>query len=350
MHFAEQSMISAYTPEARRNQGMLDFRDGDVMIKRIAVLTTGGDAPGMNAAIRSVVRYALNQKLEVMGVFRGWWGLINEELKLFDHRSVSNIINLGGTILKTARCQEFQTEEGQKRAYETVKKHAIDGLVVIGGNGSFAAAHQFGTKYNIPCIGISASIDNDVNGIDATIGADTAINTALAAIDNIRDTSTSMERIFVVEVMGRDCGYIALSVALAGGCEDVIIPERPYDLEKVCHDIVNGNLRGKMSWIIVVAEGAGSALDVAKKITEMTDLETRAIVLGHIQRGGRPTAFSRDLALHLGKAAVDCLLEGEKDKAVGLSCGKVVTVYFETAIQKKEFNVDRWYNLIKTLT
>jgi 6-phosphofructokinase 1 len=320
------------------------------MIKKIAVLTTGGDAPGMNAAIRSVVRYAVSQKLEVMGVFRGWWGLINEELKLFDHRSVSNIINLGGTILKTARCPEFQTEEGQKRAYATIKKYAIDALVVIGGNGSFAAAHKFGAKYDIPCIGIPASIDNDINGIDMTIGADTAINTALSAIDNIRDTSTSMERIFVVEVMGRDCGFIALSVALAGGCEDVIIPEKKIDLEAICHDIVNGNLKGKMSWIIVVAEGAGSAPEIAKEITQMTSLETRAIVLGHIQRGGRPTAVSRDLALHLGKASVDCLLQGERDLAVGFSCGKITTIDFETAIQKKDFNVDRWYNLIKILT
>ncbi|MCU0652282.1 MAG: 6-phosphofructokinase [Candidatus Omnitrophica bacterium] len=320
------------------------------MIKKIAVLTTGGDAPGMNAAIRSVVRYAVNQKLEVMGVFRGWWGLINEELKDFNHRSVSNIVNLGGTILKTGRCPEFQAEEGRARAYETIKKYAIDALVVIGGNGSFTAAHKFGREYNIPCIGIPASIDNDVNGIDYTIGSDTAINTALSAIDNIRDTSTSMERIFVVEVMGRDCGYIALSVALAGGCEDVIIPERKFDLEATCHDIVNGNLRGKVSWIIVVAEGAGSAPEIAKKITEMTGLETRQIVLGHIQRGGRPTAVSRDLALHLGKAAVDCLLAGEKDKAVGFTCGKIMTVDFETAIRRKEFNVDKWYSLIKALT
>jgi len=320
------------------------------MIKKIAVLTTGGDAPGMNAAIRSVVRYAINQKLEVMGVFRGWWGLINEELKNFDHRSVSNIINLGGTILKTGRCPEFQKEESQERAYATIKKYAIDALVVIGGNGSFTAAHKFGTKYNIPCIGIPASIDNDVNGVDMTIGADTAVNTALAAIDNIRDTATSMERIFVVEVMGRNCGYIALSVALGGGCEDVIIPERPCDLEKICHNVVEGNLKGKMSWIIVVAEGAGSATEIAKKITECTSLETRPIVLGHVQRGGRPTAVSRDLALHLGKAAVDCLLEGKKDKAVAFSCGTIKTIDFEIAIQKKEFNVDAWYNLIKVLT
>jgi 6-phosphofructokinase 1 len=320
------------------------------MIKKIAVLTCGGDAPGMNAAIRSVVRYGSRQKLEVMGVFKGWWGLINEELKLFDHRAVSGIINQGGTILKTARCLEFKTPQGQERAYQTIKKYAIDGLIVIGGNGSFSAAHNFYLKYKVPCIGIPASIDNDINGIDATIGSDTAINTALAAIDNIRDTATSMERIFVVEVMGRECGYIALSVALAAGCEDVIIPERKIDFEAMCHDIVNGNIRGKISWIIVLAEGAGSAYDIARKITELTTLETRPVVLGHVQRGGRPTAFSRDLALRLGQAAVDCLLAGQKDKAVTLSCGKVITVDFAVAIQKKDLKVDSWYELIKILT
>ena len=319
-------------------------------MKRIAVKTTGGDAPGMNPAIRAVVRYGIAKNLEVMGVFRGWWGLINEELKVLDHRSVSGIISQGGTILKTARCPEFQTDAGQESAFNTIKKFVIDGLVVIGGNGSFAAAHKFGDKYNVPCIGIAASIDNDVSGIDYTIGADTAINTALWAIDNIRDTATSMERIFVVEVMGRDCGFIALAVALAGGCEGVFIPEKPFDLEEACHDIVHGNMIGKVSWIIVVAEGAGHAEDIARKITEITTLETRAITLGHIQRGGRPTAFSRDLALHLGKAAVDLLIKGEKDKAVGLAKGSIISVDFATAIKKKELNVENSYAFIKTLS
>jgi len=320
------------------------------VIKKIAVLTTGGDAPGMNPAIRSVVRYGINQKLEVMGVFRGWWGLINEELKVLSHRSVSGIISQGGTILKTARCAEFRTEDGQRRAHETVKKYNIDGLVVIGGNGSFAAAHEFYKKYNVPCIGIAASIDNDVNGIDYTIGTDTAVNTALDAIDKIRDTATSMERIFVVEVMGRESGFIALTVALAGGCEDVLIPEITLDLEAVCHDIVHGNLIGKMSWIIVVAEGAGSAADIANKITEITGLETRAVVLGHVQRGGRPTAFSRDMALNLGKVAVDCLIAQKTDIAVGLAGGKIVEIDFKTAIMKKDLKIENFYKLIKVLT
>ena len=319
-------------------------------MKKIAVLTTGGDAPGMNPAIRSVVRYGISQKLEVMGVFRGWWGLINEELKDLNARSVSGIIGQGGTILKTARCPEFKTEEGQSRAYQTIKQYNIDGLVVIGGNGSFAAAHGFYKKYNIPCVGVAASIDNDVNGIDYTIGTDTAVNTALDAIDKIRDTATSMERIFVVEVMGRESGFIALTVALAGGCEDVIIPEKEINLEAICHDIVHGNLIGKMSWIIVVAEGAGRAVDIAKKITEITGLETRSVVLGHVQRGGSPTAVSRDLAINLGKVAVDCLIAGKKDIAVGFACGKITEVPFEVAIQKKELKIDSFYKLIKTLT
>jgi len=319
-------------------------------IKRIAVLTTGGDAPGMNAAIRAVVRYGISQKLEVMGVFRGYWGLINEELKILNHRSVSGIINLGGTILKTVRCPEFETKEGQDRAFQTVKKEAIDGLIVIGGDGSFRGAHEFYKRHKVACIGIPASIDNDINGIDVTIGSDTAINTALYAIDNIRDTATSMERIFVVEVMGRESGFIALSVALAAGCEEAIIPERSFRLEEICHEIVEGNLRGKISWIIVVAEGAGSAVEIAKKINEITSLESRAVVLGHIQRGGRPTAFSRMLAVTLGQAAVDYLLKGETDKAVGLHEGKIITVDFEDAIKKKELEVDKLYNLIKLLT
>ncbi|MFA6350261.1 MAG: 6-phosphofructokinase [Candidatus Omnitrophota bacterium] len=319
-------------------------------MKRIAVLTTGGDAPGMNAAIRSVVRSGIYNKLEVMGVFRGWCGLINGDLKLFDSHSVSGIINQGGTILKTSRCPEFRDEKNQARAYDALKKNNIDGMVIIGGNGSFRAAHGFYQKYKIPVIGIAASIDNDVNGVDYTFGADTAINTALASIDNIRDTATSMERIFVVEVMGRDCGFLALSVALAGGCEDVLIPERKFDIHEMCHAIVEGNLRGKVSWIIIVAEGAGSAVEIAKQINEITGLETRPVILGHVQRGGRPTAVSRDLALHLGKVAVQSLLKGETDKAVGYVGGKIVLIDFEIAVKAKEYNVDNMLNLIKVLT
>jgi len=319
-------------------------------MKRIGVLTSGGDAPGMNAAIRSVVRYASYRNLEVMGVFKGFWGLINEELKKFGPRNVSGIINQGGTILKTARCPEFMSPEGQRRSYETIKRYGLDGLIVIGGDGSCRGAHQFYLNYKVPCICIAASIDNDINGITATIGSDTAVNTALSAIDNIRDTVTSMERVFVVEVMGRESGFIALQVALAAGCEEVIIPEREYDLEKICHDIVNGNIRGKVSWVIVVAEGVAKAQDIANQITEKTGLETRYIVLGHIQRGGRPTAFSRILATRLGKFAVDLLLEGETDKVVGLVDGEIKAIDSEFAIQKKKIQTEETYNLIRILT
>ena len=304
----------------------------------------------MNAAIRAVTRSALSKKIEVVGISRGWWGLINEELMPLSHRSISGIINQGGTILKTMRCPEFEKKEGQERAYVTLKKNSVDAMVVIGGNGSFRGAHSFYKNYKFPCIGVPASIDNDINGIDTTIGLDTAINTALFAIDNIRDTATSMERIFVVEVMGRESGYIALQVALAGGCEDAIIPEKEFNLESTCHSIVEGNIHGKISWIIIVAEGAGKAEDIAKKITEMTSLETRAVVLGHIQRGGRPTANSRILAGVLGEAAVERLLKGETDKAVAVKGKEIITVDFEYAISKKDLEVDRLYNLIKTLT
>lgn len=319
-------------------------------IKRIAVMTTGGDAPGMNPAIRAVVRTALRYKLEVYGVYRGYWGLINEDVKPLNHRSVSGIINQGGTILKTMRCPEFFSAEGKARAWATLQKFSIDGMIVLGGNGSLSALHEFYQEYKIPCIGVPASIDNDINGIDFTIGLDTAVNTALTAIDNIRDTSNSMERIFVVEVMGRNSGFIAMEVALAGGCEEVLVPEHSYDLEKICHDIVDGNLVGKTSWIIIVAEGAGKAEDIARKINEITGLETRDVVLGHIQRGGRPTAYSRSLAALLGHAAVERLVAGETAKVVRFHHGQVDTLDLEVARQKKELNLEKAYALLRALT
>jgi len=319
-------------------------------MKRIAVLTSGGDASGMNAAIRSVVRYAIYHKIEVMGVFRGYWGLINEELKLLDHRSVSNIINRGGTILKTARCPEFTTAEGQRRAVENIKKYGIEGLVLIGGNGTYQGGIALTRKWNIPCIGVPATIDNDINGTDFTIGADTAVNTALEAIDKIRDTATSLERIFVVEVMGRDSGFIALQVAIGGGAEDVLLPEKDFDFEEMCHEIVEGNLRGKVSWIIITAEGKARGEDVARKINDITGLETRVVVLGHIQRGGSPTAIDRIIATRLGAEAVDLLIKGESGKAVGITSSQVTTVDLEFAVTKKEFKYNVLYQLIKILT
>ncbi|MEI6631371.1 MAG: 6-phosphofructokinase [bacterium] len=319
-------------------------------MKRIGVLTSGGDASGMNAAIRSVVRYAVHNKLEVMGIFRGYAGLINEELKILDHRSVSNIINRGGTILKTARCLEFLNEEGQSRAVSVIKNNKIDGLVLIGGDGTYRGGIELNRKWSVPCIGLPGTIDNDINGTDSTVGSDTAVNTALDAIDKIRDTATSMERIFVVEVMGRESGYIALQVALGGGAEDVLLPEKKVDLHEMCHQIVEGNIRGKISWIIIVAEGAGRAQDIADKITDMTSLETRVVVLGHVQRGGTPTARDRILATRLGQEAVDLLIKGESGKAVGIISDSINIVDLEFAVTKKELKVDSLYNLIKVLT
>lgn len=319
-------------------------------MKRIGVLTSGGDAPGMNAGIRSVVRSAAAHKLEVFGIFRGYAGLINEELKPLTHRSVSNIINRGGTILKTARCPEFFSEDGQRRAVETIKKYDIDGLILLGGNGTYHGGIALARKWGVPCIGVPCTIDNDINGTDETIGADTAVNTAMEAIDKIRDTATSMERIFVVEVMGRDSGYISLQVALGSGSEEALVPERQFDFHGMCHEIVEGNIRGKISWIIIVAEGAGRADDIAGRITEMTDLETRVVVLGHVQRGGSPTAKDRILATRLGSEAVNLLMQGHTGKAIGVISDDFNEVDLETAVVKKEFKAGELYSLLKLLT
>lgn len=319
-------------------------------LKRIGVLTSGGDASGMNAAIRSVVRYAIHNKIEVMGIFRGYQGLINEELKLLDHRSVSNIINRGGTILKTARCEEFKTREGRARAAAVIKDNKIDGLILIGGDGTYRGGIELQREWQIPCVGIPGTIDNDLSGTDSTIGSDTAVNTALDAIDKIRDTATSMERIFVVEVMGRESGFIALEVAVGGGAEEVLLPEKKFDFQEMCHEIVEGNIRGKVSWIIIVAEGAAKAADIADRITALTTLETRVVVLGHVQRGGTPTARDRTLATRLGAEAVDLLMKGKSGKSVGVISDNINVVDLEFAVKKKELKVDSLYNLIKILT
>jgi 6-phosphofructokinase 1 len=259
-------------------------------------------------------------------------------------------LSRGGTILKTARAKRFLTEQGQDQAARTIAENNIDGLIVIGGNGSLTGAHILAAKYNIPVIGVPATIDNDINGVDMSIGADSAVNVAVEALDKIRDTATSLERVFVVEVMGRDCGYIALQVALAGGCEEVLIPERKTVLEKICADIVEGSRQGKISWIVIVAEGSAKGSDVADTIVKETGLETRLSVLGYIQRGGVPTAFDRLLAARLGSRAVELLKEGQTDKCVSLKDGKFVTIPLEKAIQPKKIDYKRDYGLIKILT
>lgn len=317
-------------------------------MKKIGVLTR--DCAGVNAALRAVVRTAVHHQIDVVGVIRGYDGLINGELVTLNRRSVSGILNQGGTILKTARSKGFLSESGQKEAVRTVKDNKIDGLIVIGGNGSMAGAHVLATRYRIPVIGIPATIDNDLNRIDISIGADTAVNVAVDALDKIRDTATSLERVFVVEVMGRDCGYIALQVAVAGGCEEVIIPEKEMDMETILKEIEEGNRKGKRSWIVIVAEGGAKGNTVAEIIKQKTGLETRLTVLGYIQRGGTPTAFDRILAARLGHYAVEILKEGQTDKCVSLKRDELIAVPLDHVIQPKKIDYAQYYRLIKILT
>jgi len=288
--------------------------------------------------------------MEVLGVKRGYEGLINGEMINLDRLSVSGIINRGGTILKTVRSKIFLTEAGQEQAVKTIKENNIEGIIVVGGNGSLKGAHILASNYNIPTIGIPATIDNDICGVDLAIGANTAVNVAVDALDKIRDTATSLERIFVVEVMGRECGYIALQVALAGGCEEVLIPEKDFDKKKMCEEISEGNAKGKVSWIVIVAEGKAKADDIAKTIIEETGLETRVVVLGYIQRGGAPASIDRIMASRLGNYAVEVLRRGETDKCVCLKDNRLDTVPLEIAIQPKQLEIEPYIRLIKILT
>ena len=317
-------------------------------MKKIAVLTR--DCAGVNAAIRSVVRTAIRYNIEVTGVKRGYDGLIDGDFVSLNHRSVSGILNEGGTILKTSRSKRFLTEEGQKQALKNLLDNHIDGLIVIGGNGSLSGAHVLASKYGIPVVCIPATIDNDVNGVDLAIGVDTAVNVALDALDKIRDTATSLERIFIVEVMGRSCGYIAIQVALAGGCEEVLVPEIDVNYDDMCREIQMGVEKGKISWIIIVAEGKASAHEIAKVISCKTGLETRVAVLGHIQRGGRPTATDRIMAACLGNYAVEFLKEGATDQCVYFKGNELAALPLDIAIQPKKIELTQYYRLIKTLT
>lgn len=319
-------------------------------VKKIGILTSGGDGPGMNAAIRSAVRCGLHNGLEVVGIMRGYQGLLDEEIIPMGHRSVSNIINRGGTILKTARSKEFGTPEGKAKAAVNLKKHNIDALIVIGGDGSYRGASELYEKHGIPTIGLPGTIDNDLNGTDQTIGCSTAINTALDAIDKIRDTVQSMERIFVVEVMGNKSGYIAMEVALGAGAEDVIIPERQFDYQIMHSEIIAGNKKGKISYIIVVAEGAAMAEVVAENITRYTGLESRYAVLGHVQRGGTPSGQDRIISTRFGAAAVDLILKGTFGKAVGVLQDKINIIDLKDATRRVHSDMDQRYGLLKVLT
>ncbi|AYD39413.1 6-phosphofructokinase [Clostridium fermenticellae] len=309
-------------------------------MRTIAVLTSGGDAPGMNAAIRAVVRTGLDKDLEVMGIQRGYSGLLNGEIFRMDRRSVADIIQRGGTMLRTARCEEFKTEAGRKKAYNILKTFRVDGLVVIGGDGSFRGA-QLLSKLGIATIGLPGTIDNDLPYTDYTIGFDTAINTVLDAINKLRDTSTSHERVSVIEVMGRNCGDIALYSGLAGGAESIIVPEKGYDQNTLCRTILEGKMRGKMHNLIVLAEGIGGAEELAKKIEEITGMEARATKLGHIQRGGSPTCMDRILASRMGYKAVELLSQGKSSRVVGINGGKIVDMDIDEALAvPRKFNVE----------
>ncbi len=318
-------------------------------IKKIGILTSGGDGPGMNAAIRSVVRTAISHGLEVAGIMRGYQGLIDDDIIELNHRSVSGIINRGGTIIKTARSEKFRTQEGLDIAISTLKKRNIDALVAIGGDGTYRGAMDLIAKFQFPVVGLPGTIDNDLMGTDQTIGCHTAINTALDAIDKVRDTAHSMERIFVIEVMGNKSGYIALQVALGSGTEAVIIPEMACDYKSLCQQIEEGNKKGKISWMIVTAEGAAKAADVAKTLTMMTGLETRYVVLGHIQRGGTPVAGDRILATRLGAVAVDLLCKGEFGKAVGVLHDEINIIDLQKAGKRSNTHIDEYLSLMKTL-
>jgi 6-phosphofructokinase 1 len=308
-------------------------------MKRIGVYTSGGEAPGMNAAVRAVVRTAVYHGLSVKGIKRGYEGMIHDDIIDLDRQSVANIIQRGGTFLKTARSKDFMTPEGRKKAYDNLHKNGIDALVCIGGNGSYTGAKIFNEEYGIPCIGLPGTIDNDLYGTDYTIGYDTAINTALDSIDRIRDTAHSHERVFIVEVMGRDSGFIALDVAIAGGAEGALIPEDISDWDKVIKHFNRPGKRKKSFSIIVVAEGdeQGGALILEKRLTELyPDLKIRSTILGHVQRGGSPSARDRILASRLGSEAVKALIEGKTSVTVGIIGDEVSYTPFDLAINGKK--------------
>ncbi len=305
-------------------------------MKKIAVFTSGGDSPGMNACIRAIVRTAIYHNIKIEGIVAGYEGMINNDFINLNAASVANIIQRGGTILKSSRSEEFKTTEGRKKAYENIKKHNIDGIVCIGGNGTYTGAGVFYEEYGIPSIGVPGTIDDDLFGTDHTIGYDTAINTAMEAIDKIRDTADSHNRVFLVEVMGRDTGFIALAVGVAGGAEAILIPEDQKDETKLFDIFTRNKDRKKSFSIIVVAEGEhGGAINAALKLKEkFPELDIRTTILGHIQRGGSPTARDRILATRLGVSAVERLLEGGKNECVGMINNKIHFTSFKEAVEK----------------
>ena len=315
-------------------------------INTVGVLTSGGDSPGMNAAIRAVVRTCIVNGIKAKGIYRGYQGLIDDEIKELSSQDVSGIIQRGGTILKSARCLEFKTPEGRKKAYETLQKEQIDALVVIGGDGTFTGARLLAQEYNVPIIGLPGTIDNDLWGTDSTIGYDTSLNTIMDCIDKLRDTATSHERVFLVEVMGRDAGFLTLSAAIASGAEAAIIPERAALQEQIEEAIGQGRRKSKNSSIVLVQEHAveGGAQTVARELEKVhPEYNTRVTILGHLQRGGSPTAYDRIIASRMGMAAVQALFEEQRSIMIGIKNDEIVYVPLSKAIrEKKDVKPDKW--------
>jgi 6-phosphofructokinase 1 len=329
----------------------MEAKSGTIM-KRIGVLTSGGDAPGMNACIRAIVRCGVSRKLEVVGIRRGFCGILEKDFIKLDKRSVANIIHRGGTFLETARCEEMKTKEGIRKANKILKQEGIEGLITIGGDGTFRGAAALAEAGNVKVIGIPGTIDNDVYGTDYTIGFDTAINTALDAIDKIRDTAGSLQRPFFIEVMGRSRGFIALEVGIAGGAEDILIPEVETKIEQLSLDISRSFKRGKKSSIVIVAEGddAGGAFSIAQQVWERLKLEYRICVLGHVQRGGSPTAKDRVLASKLGAAAVDSVVKGMSGYMVGELKGEIAFTPLKDTWEKRKELDSNLLRLVKVLS
>ena len=309
-------------------------------LKKVGVLTSGGDAPGMNAAVRAVVRAAIFHKLKVVGIKQGYHGMILDRMEDFTSRSVSNIIHQGGTILKSARSEGFRTPEGRKKAYENLKKRGVDCLVVIGGDGTFTGARIFAQEYNFPIVGVPGTIDNDLYGTDYTIGYDTALNTVVEAVDKIRDTASAHSRLFFIEVMGRDAGFLALRSGIASGAEAVLVPEIDTDFKQLYSFLKKGFNKDKSSSIVLVAEGekiSGGAIQVAEKVQkEYPDYDTRVTILGHIQRGGSPSAFDRVTASRMGVSAIEALIDDQKSIMIGLVNKEITHVPFNQALKNKK--------------
>ncbi len=318
-------------------------------MKTIGVLTSGGDAPGMNAAIRAVVRAAIFNKVRVMGIKQGYNGLINGSIEEMNLSSVADIIHRGGTMLRSARSDEFRTEEGFNKAVNVLEIFGIDGLIILGGDGSFEGARKL-SEAGIPTIGIPCTIDNDMGYTDYTIGFFTAVETVVDAISKIRDTSTSHGRANIIEVMGRHCGDIALYAGLAGGAESIIVPEVEFDIDEVCKRVIQGRNRGKLHHIIVLAEGVGNAYDVSKSIIEKTGTDTRVTILGHIQRGGTPTAFDRIIASKMGSKAIELLLNDKGGRALGIKCNQIIDMDIDEALNMKKVFDMEMYDTTKVLS